>query len=133
MASTSTRSIGIGTGVLVGLALAVGAATASAGTADQSAWQKALHVRSEGLNATYGLGNHPLGKLSAPDPAWRRALAIRSEGLNLRYGLGERTLGTSSALRRHDALGALGSSDRQQALELVALKIDRGQRLTSTP
>ena len=126
MASTSTRSIGIGTGVLVGLALAVGAATASAGTADQSAWQKALHVRSEGLNATYG-------KLSGPDPAWRRALAIRSEGLDLRYGLGERTLGTSSALRRHDALGALGSTDRQQALELVGLRIDRAQRLTSTP
>ena len=127
MASTSTRSIGIGTGVLVGLALAVGAATASAGTADQSAWQKALHVRSEGLNATYA------AKLSGPDPAWRRALAIRSEGLNLRYGLGERTLGTSSALRRHDALGALGSTDRQQALELVGLRIDRAQRLASTP
>lgn len=126
MASTSTRSIGIGTGVLVGLALAVGAATASAGTADQSAWQHALHVRSEGLNATYG-------KLGGADPAWRRALAIRSEGLNLRYGLGERTLGTSTALRRHDALGALGSTDRQQALELVGLRIDRAQRLTSTP
>ena len=55
MASSSTRSIGIGTGILVGLALAVGAATGSAGTADQSAWQQALHVRSEGLNATYGV------------------------------------------------------------------------------
>jgi hypothetical protein len=125
MASTSTRSIGIGTGILVALSLAVGAATGSAATAHQSAWQNALHIRSEGLNARH--------KLSAPDPAWRQALAIRSEGLNLRYGLGERTLGTSSALRRHDALGALGSSDRQQALELVALRIDRGLRLSATP
>jgi hypothetical protein len=132
MASCSTRSIRIGTGILVVLALGVGAATGSAGTADQSAWQKALHIRSEGLNAAYGLGDHPLGKLSAPEPAWQRALTIRSEGLNLRYGVGAGTLGTASTLRRHDALGALGASDRQQALELVGLKIDRGQRLSST-
>ena len=133
MASSSTRSIGIGTSILVVLAVAVGAATASAGTADQSAWQKGLRIRSEGLTARYGLGNHPLGKLSRQEQAWRQALTIRSEGLNLRYGLGERTLDTSSALRRHNALGALGSSDRQQALEIVALRIDRGQRLSSTP
>jgi len=133
MASSSTRSMGIGTSILVVLAVAVGAATASAGTANQSTWQKALRIRSEGLTARYGHGNHPLGTLSKQEPAWRQALTIRSEGLNLRYGLGDRTLGTSSALRRHAALGELGSSDRQQALELVGLKIDRGQRLATAP
>ena len=99
--ASSTRSIGIGTSILVVLAVAVGAATGSAGAADQSAWQKGLR--------------------------------IRSEGLNQKYALGDRALGTSSALRRHDALGALGSTDRQQALELLGLRIDRGLRLSSTP
>ena len=101
MARSSTRSIGIGTSILVVLAVAIGVATGSAGATDESAWQKGLRVR--------------------------------SEGLNLRYGLGDHALGTSGTIRRHDALGALGSTDRQQALELLGLRIDRGLRLSSTP
>jgi hypothetical protein len=42
-------------------------------------WQQALMARSEGLNKSYGLGQH--------DPAIR-ALELRSEGLNRQYGLG---------------------------------------------
>ena len=132
MAGSTTRGIGIGTGIVAAVAVAIGAATAVGGTADQAAWQKAMHVRSEGLNARYGLGHHPLGKLSAPEPGWRRALAIRSAGLNLKYGLGDHALGTSTALRRHEALGLL-NGDRQQVSELLALRIDRAHRLSSSP
>ena len=67
------------------------------------------------------------------ETAWQKGLRVRSEALNQKYGLGDGALGTSTVLGRHDALGRLGSTDRDQALELVGLRIDRGLRLSSAP
>lgn len=42
----------------------------------EPAWKRALWIRSEALNRTYGLGDF--------EPAWRRALRVRGEALNRR-------------------------------------------------
>jgi hypothetical protein len=78
------------------LVVAVPPAAADPWGADQqSQWQTALTVRSEGLNKIHGLGEY----------AGLRALELRSEALNMKYGLGAYATSTSSIDARERALG----------------------------
>jgi hypothetical protein len=68
--------------ILVAVVAGIGAGAAHTGSPEP--WRKALQVRSEALNAKYGLGT-----AAQTEPGWLRALSVRSEALNAKYGLGE--------------------------------------------
>ena len=63
-------------------------------------WQDALALRSKALNAKYGLGS----ETSKPAAiGWQDALALRSKALNAKYGLGSET-SKPAAIGWQDAL-----------------------------
>jgi hypothetical protein len=75
------------------LILVVAATTfvpAHAAAGSMPPWERALAIRSDGLNRTNHLGRYaiPRSLNAQSDRAWLRALEIRSNALNLRYHLG---------------------------------------------
>jgi hypothetical protein len=71
--------------------IAVGVAGGTAAAAEQAAWQKGLHVRSEALNQHYAV----IVRHATPVD-WRRGMNVRSVALNQRYGLGDHVLSSLS-------------------------------------
>jgi hypothetical protein len=93
--------------IVAASAVVIGASGGGAAAAEQSAWQKALHIRSGALNRHYA----PLAQ-SAAVSDWRRGLRIRSEALNAIYDLG----GHAVTLRRTTSPWQIGLAARSDAL-----------------
>ena len=108
--------------IVAASAVAIGVAGGTSAAAHQSAWQRALHVRSEALNKHYARFAS-----NTPPVDWRRGLHIRSAALNDRYGLSGSALNTlsrqtsswqyglwvrSDALNRAYQLGTYGTVTR---------------------
>lgn len=87
--------------VLVVLAIAIGANAGAALAAQPPDWQKALNIRSKGLDHKYGLdkyaatlarryhlGGSTRTSASTGAPDWLKALIVRSDALDRMYGLG---------------------------------------------
>jgi hypothetical protein len=82
----SARSV-----IVAASVIAVGIAGGTAAAAEQTAWQKGMHVRGEALNHRYAaIARH------ATPVDWRRGLNLRSVALNQRYGLGDHVLSALS-------------------------------------
>jgi hypothetical protein len=66
-------------------AAAVLAGSAQAAGTDHTTkptWMRALWIRSDALNRTYGLGEYRRDAANAAEPSWKRALRIRGEAMN---------------------------------------------------
>jgi hypothetical protein len=83
--------------------------------------QRALTLRSEGLNKKYHLGAYKTGVT----PAEYRALMLRSEALNQRYSLGAYRIGPTLAEQRADTLRG-EALNRKYGLGTESLTLERG-------
>jgi hypothetical protein len=92
---------------------AFGVTTAVAHSGGAPAWQRALMIRSAGLDQRYLETTQLRRQVSTPEPGWLVALKLRSEALDRRYGLTDAR--TSQAAGGQDWYRAL--MERSDALD----------------
>jgi hypothetical protein len=78
----SGRAAQMVAGVVAAAVLAGSAQAADSHRVTEPRWMRALWIRSDALNRTYGLGEYRHEAARTAEPSWRRALRIRGEALN---------------------------------------------------
>jgi hypothetical protein len=78
----SGRAGQIVAGVVTVAVLAGTSQAASPDPVSAPPWMRALWIRSDALNRSYGLGEYSREAVPTSEPSWRRALRIRAEAMN---------------------------------------------------